>query len=75
MLTVLIYVLCLQARNVKIKTIALIILAEMEAPVLIKEMISNVNAKKVGLEKLVKQLIIVDLGLARTKEVVPMNLR
>ena len=47
----------------------------MEAPVLIKEMISNVNAKKVGLEKLVKQLIIVDLGLARTKEVVPMNLR
>ena len=47
----------------------------MEAPVLTKKMISNVIARKIGLEKLVKDMIIVDLGLARIKGVVPMNLR
>ena len=46
----------------------------MEAPVLTKKMILNASAKKIGLEKLVKELIIVDLGLAKTKGTVPMNL-
>ena len=47
----------------------------MEAPVLMKKIILNVIARKIGLEKLVKAMIIVDLGLARIKGVVPMNLR
>ena len=47
----------------------------MEAPVLTKKMILNASAKKIGLEKLVKELIIVEIVLARTKGVVQMSLR
>jgi hypothetical protein len=42
---------------------------------MIKKMISNVSAKNIGLAKCVKELIIVDLGLARIKEVAQINLR
>ena len=41
---------------------------------MIKKMISNVSAKNIGLAKCVKELIIVDLGLAKIKGTVPMNL-
>ena len=47
----------------------------MEAPVLMKKRISNGIARKIGLEKLVKAMIIVDLSLARIEGVVQMNLR
>jgi hypothetical protein len=47
----------------------------MEAPVLMKKMISNVNARKVGLVKLAKVTITVELVHARTKEIVQMYLR
>ena len=40
-----------------------------------KKLILNVSAKNIGLAKLVKELIIVNLGLARIKEIAQINLR